>query len=84
MVRNLHSIWKAKDISKSTKVILYQSMVQSIVLYNSETWTIKEDQKPKLKTFEMAVLRKIMWNYKKKQKTECGHIEGTPDGEGYQ
>jgi len=45
IVRNLHSIWKAKDISKSTKVLLYQSMVQSIVLYNSETWTIKEDQK---------------------------------------
>ena len=41
IVRNLHSIWKAKDISKSTKVLLYQSMVQSIVLYNSETWTIK-------------------------------------------
>ena len=58
IVRNLHSIWKAKDISKSTKV-LYQSMVQSIVLYNSETWTIKEDQKRKLNTFEMAVLRKI-------------------------
>ena len=59
IVRNLHSIWKAKDISKSTKVLLYQSMVQSIVLYNSETWTIKEDQKRKLNTFEMAVLRKI-------------------------
>jgi len=57
IVRNLHNIWKAKDISKSTKVLLYQSMVQSIVLYNSETWT--EDQKRKLKTFEMAVLRKI-------------------------
>jgi len=25
-----------------------------------------------------------MWNNKKRQKTECGHIEGTPDGEGYQ
>jgi len=34
-------------------------MVQSIVLDNSETWTIKEDQKQKLTTFEMAVLRKI-------------------------
>jgi len=44
IVINLHSIWKAKNISKSTKVLLYQSMVQSIVLYNSETWTIK-DQK---------------------------------------
>ena len=42
IVRNLHSIWKAKNISMSTKVLLYQSMVQSIVLYNSETWTIKK------------------------------------------
>ena len=25
-----------------------------------------------------------MWNNKKRQKTECGHIEGTPDKEGYQ
>jgi len=67
--RHFESIWKTKDISKSTKVLLYQSMVQSIVLYNSETWTIK-DQKRKLKTFEIAVLRKIMWNNKKRQKTE--------------
>ena len=37
IVRNLHSIRKAEDISKSTKVLLYQSMVQSIVLYNSDT-----------------------------------------------
>jgi len=43
------------------------------------------DQKRKLKTFETAVLRKIdKWNNKKRQKTECGHIEGTSDGEGYQ
>jgi len=48
LVRNLHSIWKAKDISKSTKVLLYQSMVQSIVLiYNSETWTIKRRSETK-------------------------------------
>ena len=45
--------------SKSTKVLIYQSLVQSIILYNSETWTIKENQKWKLKTFEMAVLREI-------------------------
>jgi len=25
-----------------------------------------------------------MWNDRKRQKTECGHIEGTPVGEGYQ
>jgi len=32
----------------------------------------------------MAVLRKIMEYNKKRQKTECEYIEGTPDGKGYQ
>ena len=40
-------------------------------LNHSHTWT-KKDQKRKLKTFEMAVLRKIgLWNNKKRQKAEC-------------
>ena len=29
------------------------------MLYNSETWTLKEEQKRKLRVFEMSVLRKI-------------------------
>jgi len=33
--------------------------VQTIILYNSETWTPKEGQKRKLRVFEMSVLRKI-------------------------
>jgi len=41
IVRNLHKVWKSKEISKTTKVFLYQTLVQSILLYNSETWTIK-------------------------------------------
>jgi len=30
IVRNLHKIWKASNISKSTKVLLYQTLVQTI------------------------------------------------------
>jgi len=59
IVRNLHEIWKANDISKSTKVLLYQTLVRAIILYNSETWTLKEEQKRKLRVLEMSVLRKI-------------------------
>jgi len=59
IVRNLHEIWNANDISKSTKVLLYQTLVRAIILYNSETWTLKEEQKRKLRVFEMSVLRKI-------------------------
>jgi len=61
IVRNLHKIWKTNDISKSTKVLLYQTLVRvrAIILYNSETWTLKEEQKRKLRVFEVSVLRKI-------------------------
>ena len=48
---------KAEDISKSTKVLLYKTLVQSIILYNSETWTLKEHHKRKLRVFEMSVLK---------------------------
>jgi len=39
--------------------MLYQTLVHTIVLYNAETWTSKEDHKRKLSVFEMSVLRKI-------------------------
>ena len=51
-------IWKAKDISKET--IVYRSLVQSILLYNAETWTLKEENKRSLRVFEMAIVRKIL------------------------
>ena len=59
IVRSLHKVWEAKDITKSTKVLLYRTLVQSVILYNSETWTMKEEQKRKLRVFEVTVLRKI-------------------------
>jgi len=39
IVRNLDKIWKARDITKDTKVMLYHTLIQAIVLYNAETWT---------------------------------------------
>ena len=40
-------------------MLIYRTLVQSIILYNSETWTLKEHHKRKLRVFEMSVLRKI-------------------------
>jgi len=47
IVKSLHQIWKEEDISKPTKVLLYNTLVQSIILYNSETWTLNEHHKKK-------------------------------------
>jgi len=57
---SLSTIWAAKEISKHTKIRVYQSLVLSILLYNSETWTLREVDKRRLLVFEMSVLRRIL------------------------
>jgi len=59
VMQNLNPIWKAKEITKDTKKRVYESLVLSVMLCNSETWTLKEASKWKLKVFEMSCLRRI-------------------------
>jgi len=63
IVRNLDDIWKSKEITADTKIKLYQYLVQSALLYNSETWTIKEEHKPKL-SFRDGCTSKNLWHNK--------------------
>jgi len=41
VARSLRNIWTVKDISKDTKVLVYRSLVLSILLYNAESRTMK-------------------------------------------
>ena len=41
-----------------TKTRLYETLVQSALLYNTETWLVTEEIGRKLHVFEMAVLRR--------------------------
>lgn len=59
IVQSLSKIWSSAEISKVTKVTVYESLVLSVLLYNSETWTLKLTQQNRLRMFEMACLRKI-------------------------
>ena len=59
VARSLAEIWKAKDIGAGTKIRLYNALVLSVLLYNAETWTMKEELNRKLCVFEMTVLRRI-------------------------
>jgi len=74
IVRNLHNIWKANNFSKSTTVLLYQTLVRAI-LYNLETWTLKEEQKRKLRVSEMSVLRKICGITRRDRRRNCDLME---------
>ena len=40
-------------------VRLYDTLVQSILLYNAETWTLRDDNNTKLQVYELSVQRKI-------------------------
>jgi len=59
VLQALNQIWSAKELSKTTKVKVYETLVLSVLLYNSETWTLKEEQIRRLKVFEMSCLRKL-------------------------
>ena len=42
VMTNLDSIFQSRDITLSTKVHLVKAMVLSVVIYGSESWTIKK------------------------------------------
>ena len=39
---NLDSILKSRDITLSTKVLLFKAMVFPVVMYGCESWTVKK------------------------------------------
>ena len=54
---------KSRDITLSTKVRLVKAMVFSVVLYGSESWTIKKTERQRIDAFELWCLRllRVPW-----------------------
>ena len=50
---NLDSILKSRDISLPTKVCIVKAMVFPVVMYQCESWTIKEAEHQKIDAFEL-------------------------------
>ena len=42
VITNLHSIFKSRDITLSTKIHLFKAMVFPVVMYGCESWNIKK------------------------------------------
>ncbi|VEN63221.1 unnamed protein product [Callosobruchus maculatus] len=49
----LTKIWRDHNITKATKMSLVQSLVFSIFLYASETWTVKKADRARIDAVEM-------------------------------
>ena len=57
---NLDSILKSRDITLPTKVHLVKAMVFSVVIYGSESWTIKKSGCQRIDAFELWCWRRLL------------------------
>ena len=53
VLTNLDSILKSRDITLPTKVHLVKAMVFPLVMYGSESWTIKKAEHQRIDVFEL-------------------------------
>ena len=60
VMTNLDSILKSRDIPLSTKVHLVKAMVFPVVMYGSETWTIKKAEPQRTDAFELWCWRRLL------------------------
>ena len=57
---NLDSILKSRGITFSTKVHLVKAMVFLVVMYGSESWTIKKAEGRRIDAFELWCWRRLL------------------------
>ena len=57
---NLDSIFKSRNITLSTKVCLVKAMVFPVVIYGSESWTVKKAERRRIDAFELWCWR-VPW-----------------------
>ena len=60
VMSNLDSIFKTRDITLPTKVRLVKAMVFPVVMYGSESWTIKKAEHQRIDAFELWCWRRLL------------------------
>ena len=53
VMTNLGSIFKSRDTTLPTKVLLVKAMVFPVVMYGCESWTVKKAEHRRLDAFEL-------------------------------
>ena len=56
---NLDSIFKSRDVTLPTKVRLVKAVVFPVVMYESESWTIKKAEHQRIDAFELWCWRLV-------------------------
>lgn len=60
----LHMIWRSSQLSRKTKLSIFNACVKSVLIYGSETWHLNESDKNRLQVFVNKCLRiicRIFW-----------------------
>ena len=57
---NLDSILKSRDITLLTKVYLVKAMAFPVVIYGSESWTMKKSEGRRIDVFELWCWRRLL------------------------
>ena len=60
VMTNLDSILKSRDITLPTKVHLVKAMVFPVVMYGSDSWTIKKAEHWRIDAFELWCWRRLL------------------------
>ena len=60
VMTNLDSIFKSRNITLPTKVRLVKAMVFPVVMYGSESWTVKKAERRRIDAFEVWCWRRLL------------------------
>ena len=60
VMTNLDSILKSRDITLPTKVRLVKAMFFPVVMYGSESWTVKNAERRRIDAFELWCWRRLL------------------------
>ena len=57
---NLDSVLKSRDITLPTKVHMVKTIVFPVVMYDFESWTIKQAESGRIDAFELWCWRRLL------------------------
>jgi len=60
VMTNLDSIFKSRDITLPTKVLLVKAMVFPVLMYGYESWTIKKAEHQRIDAFELRCWKRFL------------------------
>ena len=60
VMNNVYSIFKSRDITLPTKVLLVKAMVFPVFMYGSKSWTVKKAERQRIDAFELWCWRRLL------------------------